>query len=141
MPTVPEEANSVAEAVAPAADWTPEQQQGQATGGWSESSDEWYTGCDSYYGCHFLNAAMPATLQHAHVVEHSKEYSDETFEFSSEMALMSADNRGNRIDLRSEPTYVVMDLGCTKSMGSSMAVEAFMEASFHQGFDCHAGTQ
>ena len=35
------------------------------------------------------------------------------------------------VDLRRNPTYVVLDLGCTRAMGSRRAVEAFAaEASW-----------
>ena len=35
----------------------------------------------------------------------------------------------HHIDLRNNPTYVVLDLGCTRSMGSRKAIDAFAEAA------------
>ena len=40
------------------------------------------------------------------------------------------------IDLRRNPTYVIMGLGCTRSMGSRRAVEAFVKAAAKFGITC-----
>ena len=39
------------------------------------------------------------------------------------------------IDLAQNPTYVILDLGCTKSMGSRYAVSKFMKAARVHGLD------
>ena len=39
----------------------------------------------------------------------------------------------NTIDVRKNPTYVVMDLGCTKSMGSRPAIMEFMKVGRKNG--------
>ena len=39
------------------------------------------------------------------------------------------------IDLTQHPTYVILDLGCTKSMGSRYAVNKFMKAAHVHGLD------
>ena len=39
------------------------------------------------------------------------------------------------IDLAQNPTYVILDLGCTKSMGSRYAVKKFMTAAHVHGLD------
>ena len=41
----------------------------------------------------------------------------------------------NVIDLTRNPTYVILDLGCTKSMGSRYAVTNFMKAAHVHGLD------
>ncbi len=41
----------------------------------------------------------------------------------------------NVIDLAQNPTYVILDLGCTKSMGSRYAVTRFMKAAHVHGLD------
>ena len=41
----------------------------------------------------------------------------------------------NVIDLAQNPTYVILDLGCTKSMGSRYAVTNFMKAAHAHGLD------
>ena len=40
------------------------------------------------------------------------------------------------VDLKQNPTYVIMDLGCTRSMGSRKAVEAFVKAAWKYGITC-----
>ena len=40
---------------------------------------------------------------------------------------LSANHQEGRVDLTKNPTYVVLDLGCTRSMGSRKAVEAFAQ--------------
>ena len=40
------------------------------------------------------------------------------------------------IDLNENPTYVIMDLGCTRSMGSRRAVEAFEWEAWNHGITC-----
>ena len=42
---------------------------------------------------------------------------------------------GSVIDLAQNPTYVILYLGCTKSMGSSYAVNKFMKAAHIHGLD------
>ena len=39
------------------------------------------------------------------------------------------------VDLAVNPTYVILDLGCTKSMGSRYAVNKFMKAARIHGLD------
>ena len=39
------------------------------------------------------------------------------------------------IDLAVHPKYAILDLGCTKSMGSHYAVNKFMKAARNHGFD------
>ena len=39
------------------------------------------------------------------------------------------------IDLAQNPTYVILDLGCTNSMGSRYAVNSFMKAAHVHGLD------
>ena len=39
----------------------------------------------------------------------------------------------NFIDLERNPTYVILDLGCTRSMGSMHSVKAFIEAGKKHG--------
>ena len=41
----------------------------------------------------------------------------------------------NVIDLAQNPTYVILDLGCTESMGSRYAVTKFMKAAHVHGLD------
>ena len=41
----------------------------------------------------------------------------------------------NVIDLAQHPTYVILDLGCTKSMGSRSAVNKFMRVAHVHGLD------
>ena len=41
----------------------------------------------------------------------------------------------NVIDLAQHPTYVILDIGCTKSMGSRYAVNKFMNAAHVHGLD------
>ena len=40
------------------------------------------------------------------------------------------------IDLRHNPTHVILDLGCTRAMGSRKAIESFMTASVQKGLEC-----
>ena len=40
------------------------------------------------------------------------------------------------IDLRTHPTYVIFDTGCTRSMGSMKAVTAFENAAWEHGITC-----
>jgi len=40
------------------------------------------------------------------------------------------------VNIKMQPTYVIMDLGCTRSMGSLMAVEAFEWAAYEYGIHC-----
>ena len=42
---------------------------------------------------------------------------------------------GSVIDLAQNPTYVILDLGCTKSMGSRYAVDKFKRAAHTHGLD------
>ena len=42
---------------------------------------------------------------------------------------------GSVIDFARNPTYVILDLGCTKSMGSRYAVNKFMRAAHVHGLD------
>ena len=39
------------------------------------------------------------------------------------------------IDLAQNPTYVILDLGCTKSMGSRFAVNMYMKSAHVHGLD------
>ena len=41
----------------------------------------------------------------------------------------------NVIDLAQRPTYVILDIGCTRSMGSRYAVNKFMNAAHVHGLD------
>ena len=41
----------------------------------------------------------------------------------------------NVFDLAHNPTYVILDLGCTKSMGLRYAVTKFMKAAHVHGLD------
>ena len=41
----------------------------------------------------------------------------------------------NVIDLAQNPTYVILDIGCTKSMGSRYAVNKFRTAAHVHGLD------
>ena len=41
----------------------------------------------------------------------------------------------NVIDLSQKPTYVILDIGCTKCMGSRYAVNKFMRAAHVHGLD------
>lgn len=45
-------------------------------------------------------------------------------------------NPADLIDLRLNPTHVILDLGCTRSMGSLRAIEAFIEAAKPYGIRC-----
>ena len=45
-------------------------------------------------------------------------------------------NTGNDIDLAQNPTYVILDLGCTKYVGSIYAVTKLMKAAHVHGLDC-----
>ena len=44
-------------------------------------------------------------------------------------------NTGSVIDLAQHPTYVILYLGCTKSVGSKYAVNKFMRAAHLHGLD------
>ena len=38
-----------------------------------------------------------------------------------------------KIDIKKNPTYVILDIGCTRCMGSHMAVDAFIKEAKHYG--------
>ena len=62
------------------------------------------------------------------VSEHPSENSWMVQATNPEQAL-TTDHQSSRVDLNKNPTYVVLDLGCTRSMGSRKAVEAFAQES------------
>jgi len=49
---------------------------------------------------------------------------------------VAAWNTSRPINIKMQPTYVIMDLGCTRSMGSLPAIEAFEWAAFDYGIYC-----
>ena len=52
---------------------------------------------------------------------------------TEEIFLSKALQSCNLIELRSNPTYVIMDFGCTRSMGSLRAVNAFIWTAWYSG--------
>ena len=55
---------------------------------------------------------------------------------SQKSTALNADQPIEIINITEDPTYVILDLGCTRSMGSRKAVLAFEEAAWEYGITC-----
>ena len=93
---------------------------------WSWGYDQWWTPTG------FLNRVHESGIEQC-----SFNTADwRPYAYSTDKELNQLEESLQVIDLKDNPMCVIMDLGCTRSMGSRRAVEAFIAAAWKYGIKC-----
>ena len=64
--------------------------------------------------------------------DHKESSSYTATQMTSDQTALMAGTRGSPIQLQDSPTFVILDSGCTRSMGSRYAVNRFCNALWHR---------